>query len=216
MISPFLDDYGLTVAEFLERKARSSEATAWTYGKALGKLALCFEVESADVVADQVRAHKLDAYKALDKFVSYLIGQGLVPKTVVTYVTAASGFFRYEEIDVDPYRFKTRVEFPKNVEISIDRIPTRDEMKTILLASPPRTTAIISLVSTSGFRIGEVANLRIGNVDFTTGKLGLLSKNSKSRRNRISFVSQESLTFLKQYLGPRLKREPSDHTPLCV
>jgi integrase len=123
-------------------------------------------------------------------------------------VTAASGFFRYEEIDVDPYRFKTRVEFPKNVEISIDRIPTRDEMKTILLASPPRTRAIISLVSTSGFRIGEVANLRIGNVDFTTGKLGLLSKNSKSRRNRLSFVSQETLTFLKEYLGPRLKREP--------
>ena len=53
------------------------------------KFADCFDVQSADVVADHVKAHKLDAYKVLDKFVSYLIGQGLAPKTVITYVTAA-------------------------------------------------------------------------------------------------------------------------------
>ncbi len=64
------------------------------------KFAECFDVQSADVVADHVKAHELDAYKVLDKFVSYLIGQGLAPKTVITYVTAASGFLRYEEIDV--------------------------------------------------------------------------------------------------------------------
>jgi len=67
-------------------------------------------VESADVAADRVRAHMLDAYKALDKFVSYLIGQGFAPKTVVTYVTTTSEFFNYEEIDVDPYNIRTRVE----------------------------------------------------------------------------------------------------------
>ena len=48
------------------------------------KFADCFDVQSADAVADQIKAHKLDAYKALDKFVSYLIGQSLTPKTVIT------------------------------------------------------------------------------------------------------------------------------------
>jgi integrase len=198
----------LTSVEFLERKGRSSQATEYTYGKALRKFADCFDRQSADAVADQIKAHKLDAYKVLDKFVSYLIGQGLAPKTVITYVTAASGFLRYEEIDVDPYRFKTRVELPRKIEISIDRIPTRNEMKTILLASPSRTRALIALLATSGLRIGEAANLRIANIDFKMGKLTLLSKNSKSRRNRISFLSQEALTFMEEYLGPRLKREP--------
>jgi hypothetical protein len=55
------------------------------------KFADCFDVQSADVVADHVKAHKLDAYKVLDKFVSYLIGQGLEPKTVITWYRRAPG-----------------------------------------------------------------------------------------------------------------------------
>jgi len=174
VISLFLDDYGLTCAEFLKRKARSSAATSYTYGKALVKFAECFEVESADVVADQVKAHKLDAYKALDKFVSYLIGQGLALKSIIVYVNAATGFLRYEDVEIDSYKFKTKVELPKKIEVSIDRIPSREEMKTILLASPPRTRAIISSVASCGYRIGEAANLRISNIDFKTGKVSLL------------------------------------------
>jgi len=196
----------LTSVEFLERKARSSEATSYTYGKALAKFAKCFGVETADAVAEQLKAHKLDAYKTLDKFVSYLIGQGLAPKSVIVYTNAATGFLRFEDIEVDSYKFRTKVELPKKIEVSIDRIPTRAEMKTILLASSPRTRAIIALVASSGLRIGEAARLRITNIDYKTGKISLLSKNSKSRKNRISFVSQETLTFIREYLGPRMKR----------
>ena len=68
--------------EFLDGKGRSSEASSYTYGKAFVKFADCFGVQSADAVADQVKAHRLDAYKVLDKFVAYLIGQGFAPKTV--------------------------------------------------------------------------------------------------------------------------------------
>ena len=121
------------------------------------KLALCCEVKSADVVAEQVKAHKLDPYKTLDKFVSYLVDRGLAPKNVIVDVNTATGFLRYEDIEIDSYKFKTKVELPKKVELSIDRIPTRDEMKTIFLASSPRTRAIISLVSSCGFLVGKFA-----------------------------------------------------------
>jgi hypothetical protein len=72
----------LTATQFLERKCRSSAATGYTYEKAPVKFANCIEVQFADVAADQVNAHKLDAYKALDKFMSYLIEQGLALKSV--------------------------------------------------------------------------------------------------------------------------------------
>jgi hypothetical protein len=55
----------------------------------LAKFAKCF-----GVAADQVKAHGLDAYRALDKFVSYLIEQGLAPKSVIAYFNAAAGFLR--------------------------------------------------------------------------------------------------------------------------
>jgi hypothetical protein len=74
----------MTVAEFLERKSRRSEATKLTYGKAEEAFARCFKVESPDVVVAQVKAHKLDRYRALDKFVAYLLENGSAPKTVLT------------------------------------------------------------------------------------------------------------------------------------
>jgi hypothetical protein len=85
----------LTVAEFLERKARRSEATRVTYGKAEGAFARCFEVKSADILVERMKAHELDPYAVLDKFVSYLLANGSAPKTVLTYVTAIKGLDTY-------------------------------------------------------------------------------------------------------------------------
>jgi hypothetical protein len=78
----------LTVADFLDRKARRSEATKVTYGKAGEAFARCFGVKSAGVLVERMKAQNLNPYTALDKFVSYLLAIGSAPKTVLTYVTA--------------------------------------------------------------------------------------------------------------------------------
>ena len=93
----------MTVPEFLERKARRSDATKVTYSKADLAFAKCFGVESTDVVVHRVKAHRLDRYKALDKFVAYLLANGNAPKTVLTYL------FRYEEITLDNYPLRAKV-----------------------------------------------------------------------------------------------------------
>jgi hypothetical protein len=65
-----------------------------------------------------------------------LIHKNLKPherSTVVTYVTAVKGFLAYEGISLDSYKLRAKVELPANVEVSMDRIPTREELRMILL-----------------------------------------------------------------------------------
>jgi hypothetical protein len=106
-----------------------------TYSKDEQSFAHCFGVKSADIVVQRVKAHKLDKYKALDKFVGYLLNNGKAPKTVLVYVTAIKGLFRYEGIKLDNYDLHAKVELPPKVEVSMDRIPTRDEMRSMILNS---------------------------------------------------------------------------------
>ena len=189
--------------EFLERKARRSRYTAETYRKGLGKFAECFNAANSDEVIQQIQGGRLDPYKCLDKFISYLTGQALSPNSIVTYETAASGLMRYADVNLDPRRLRDKVEMPSKVEISIDRIPTREEIRQMLMTADLKTRALIGILATSGFRIGEAARLRVANIDFETGKLTLLSPKTKSRKNRVSFVSMETVQFIREYLRDR-------------
>jgi len=74
-----------------------------------------------------LKARKLDAYEALDKFVGYLLANGSAPKTVLTYTSAIKGLFRFEDITVDSQKLRDKVELPPKVEVSIDRIPPARE-----------------------------------------------------------------------------------------
>jgi integrase len=208
----------LTVVEFLERKARRSEATRVTYGKAEVAFARCFGVKSADILVERMKAHELDPYVALDKFVSYLLANASAPKTVLTYVTAIKGLLRYESIPLDSYQLRAKVELPPKVEVSIDRIPTREEIRNILLNSNRKTRALVGLLATSGLRIGEAAALRIGNLELLSNKITLMSSRTKSRRVRVSFITDETAGFIREYLSKRIDSKdqwlfPSDVDP---
>jgi integrase len=206
----------LTVAEYSERKARRSEATRITYSEAEAAFARCFKVRSADALVHRIKAHRLDAYKALDKFVSYLLANGSAPKTVLTYVTAIKGLMRYEGISLDNYQLRARVELPPKVEVSTDRIPTREQIRTILLNSNRRTRALISLLATSGLRVGEAAGLRAANLELLSNKVMLMSTRTKSRKTRVTFFTDETAGFIREYLRQRINRKdewlfPGDH-----
>ena len=93
----------------------------------------CFGVESADIVVSRIKARKLDAYEALDKFVGYLLTNGSAPKNRPNLHKHRQTLFRFEDIAVDSQKLRDKVELPPKVEVSIDRIPGREEMRSIIL-----------------------------------------------------------------------------------
>jgi integrase len=191
----------------LDRMGRWCASTRVGYGVALDQFADSFKVESADVLVARILSGELDAYVALERYLSDLAAKGLAPKTIRGYLTAVKGFLRHENVTVDDYQVRLKVGVPPNIESSLDRIPTREELRILVLDTNPRTRALISLLASSGLRIGEAANLHVSNLDLLNNKVTVMAARSKSRQTRITFISNETARFLSDYLRGRVDRK---------
>jgi integrase len=125
--------------------------------------------ENPDEVVSSIRSGKTDVYKALDNFVAFLMKEGFAPRTVWNYLSAARGFLRYEDVQVDQYKLRDKITLPPKMEVSVDRIPTSEELKKLLLEADLRLKAAVAILASSGMRIGELCNLRVCNIDFDKG-----------------------------------------------
>jgi integrase len=205
---------------YLDRVGRWSESTKVGYGIGCRLFAQCFgSPQDLDFLVARIRKGELDVYECLERYISNLAGKGLAPKTIRFYLTAVRGLLRHEGVVVDDYQVRSRVGVPPNVESSIDRIPTKEEMRLLVLDTNPRTRALIALLATSGLRIGEAANLRIGNLDLMKGRVTVVATRSKSRRTRVTFMSDEAVKLMRDYLRNRVDKKdewvfPDAYNPL--
>lgn len=190
--------------QFLERVGRWSELTRVAYGVSLGVFAKSFGVSQPDEIVAKIKVGELDVYDAFDKFTGILVARALAPKTIHMYVAAVKSYLRHEGVEVDNYQLRIRAGVPPNMETSLDRIPTHEELRRILLACNTRARALIALLASSGLRIGEAGNLRVGNLDLLGNKVTVVAARSKSRRTRVTFITDETARFLREYLGQRI------------
>jgi integrase len=179
-----------------------------SYGIAINSFAES-QGKSADVLVQEIKAGRLDLYRALDKYVADLDAQLLAPKTIHGYVSSERGLLKYEGVALDNYQMKTKVGLPPRIESSLDRIPTREELRLLVLNANPRTRALISLLATSGPRIGEAAGLRVGNVDFEKCQISVVAARTKSRATRLTLISTETVKFLRDYLKKHVEDKDS-------
>ena len=113
---------------------RRSEATKATYACGLNAFARCFDVQSVDPLIAGIKSGELDAYTALNKFVGSLTANGAAPKTIWIYVGAVKSLLDHEDVPLDRHKLR-KLELPATVEVSIDRIPTREELRGLMLNS---------------------------------------------------------------------------------
>ncbi|MBI2183771.1 MAG: site-specific integrase [Thaumarchaeota archaeon] len=194
--------------DYRERKARRSEKTAETYEGALRVWGRSLGYKDVDVVIEVIRDGKLDPYEALDKYIGYLVGKGKSPKTIRTYYGAVKGFLLSEGIPLDLARLKNRIVLPANYEVSMDRAPTQEELRSIVLRCGLRAKALVTLLASSGMRLGEATGLRVGDIDFTSKptSIRLQARFTKTRKGRTVYVTDETSGFLKEWLGDRIKQ----------
>lgn len=169
----------------------------------MDSFARCFRVQSVDLLTAKIKSSELDAYATLDKFVGWLAGNGAAPKTIWIYVGAVKSLLDHEGVLLDQRKLR-RVQLPAKVEVSIDRIPTREELRGLILNSGPGTRTLIALLTSSGLRIGEAGNLRIGNLELLSNRITVIANKTKSRRTRVGFITDETAGFIREYLGRRI------------
>lgn len=193
---------------YIDRLAIRSQKTAILYRNHIKLWAHSRSFTDPDKVIEDIKTRGLDPYVVLQEWVTHLHQRGKAPKTIHSTVSSIKGFLIDSDIDVSAEKVKSKVTMPKAYETSVDRAPTADEIRRVLLRSKLDTKAAITVMATSGLRIGELCSMRVSDIHFgekgEPSKITLRAAVTKSRRKRITFCSGEATEFLKEHLGGKV------------
>ena len=154
----------------------------------------------------QTKQEKFDVYAILRDFVVFLDKNNYKPKSITTRLTAIKGYLRFLGVKIYTEDCKHIIKIPKNIQESEVAL-TKEIILRVLRNAPPRLQTVILVLSSSGMRIGELVQLKLSDIDFTTTPttIRLRAQITKTRSARETFISAEATNSLKDYLTRTLK-----------
>lgn len=144
---------------------------------------------------------KQDPYKVLGEFVIYLDKLGKKPKSIKLWVGAAKGYLRHSGIKIYTEDFRQLVKLPK-VRRYREEPLTREIIARLMRNLTPKLQAAVLVAVASGIRIGELVQLKISDIDFSTKPttIRIRAETTKTRESREAYLTTEATNALKDYL----------------
>lgn len=185
-----------------------SQNTENTYLKGLSKFFIHNKIDNPDEFVEKVKGGALDPNETYRDFVVKLASSNLAPKSVAAWSSALKKFFAANGIEI------SRKVPIKVYNIHEDTLPSRDDLKKVLESSSLRTKVCVLLMSSAGLRIGELHQLKVGDVDLQKNPptLRIRATGAKERKGRITFITDETRKILEEYLS--LRNNPEADAPL--
>lgn len=200
---------------FLEKKLRISRSydTRHTYGtvvkRFIGFLRLQYNLDLEQLLRQLKETNEKDAIGVLDDFYTFLsndkiklTGRPLSNSTVKQYVIFAKEFLNHEGCHVYAEDLRQRFRLPR-ISTVYERGLTKEIINRLLRLSNRKLATIILLACSSGMRIGEIAQLRLADIDFTTNPVTILirKETTKTKETRITHITLEATKALQDYLA---------------
>ena len=159
--------------------------------------------------AEQTKLEKFDIYNVLRDYVIFLDKNNYKPKTITSRLAAIKGYMRFLGLKIYTEDCKHIIRVPKNIqepEVAL----TKELILRVLRNAPPRLQTVILVLSSSGMRIGELVQLKLSDIDFTTTPttIRLRAQITKTRHARETFITAEATNSIKDYLSRFLKWDP--------
>ena len=155
-------------------------------------------------------------YKNIRGYISYLYSIGKSNKTITRNISSLRSFFKYlvknNMIDNNPM---VLISNPKQ-DVLLPHYLTYDEVEKLLKATSKdnpydiRDNLIIELLYSTGIRVSELVNIKIGDIDFKNRSITIFGKGKKTR---IVFFGELCLNKLSKYLDIRnnIKKMDTDY-----
>ena len=207
--------------EFLD--LYSSKNTVFAYRSAIKKFLI--HVYGADFSTSELETYAakyIDEHRSAETmrkdiehfFVSI---KSSPPKTIMTTLPPINKFLYKNGALADQYFWRDLYDKVKSKEaLTRVEIPTKDELRNILMHLDMRGKTMTLILSSSGLRIGELMSLKLTDLDLKSDpvKVFISGAHTKSGRSRITFISSEAKLLLEQYLKERdeLYRHAQKHT----
>ena len=214
------------VADFLLTKSRKSKRTVLTFSFVIDYLNEFIQKNiekkyNIQTILPELKSGKEDIYKLLNDFVSYLQnntenGSNLSPATFNLYVSAAKSYFTFNDIDINPSKFKYRVSLPTVHREDEQPIDSTDIKEILHHCNNRRLKAYLLVLASGGMRASEALAIRECDIDFSginfkdltnlnDGKanpagIRIRKEYSKTRTERRIFISNEAARYLHEWV----------------
>lgn len=152
-------------------------------------------------LAKEITNENLNVYEVLREFVVYIDKQGYKPRSIRAYLSGVKGYLRYLGVRINTDDFRQIVKTPKAMTNHEKALTKEILIRLLRICHQKLQTSILVIVS-SGLRIGELVQLRLDDVDFTSTptKIRVRAETTKTRQGRETFISVEATKALKDYL----------------
>jgi len=144
----------------------------------------------------------LDVFDVLRKFVVHLDKSRKRPATIKLCLASVKGYLRHHRIKIYSEDFKQNVRLPKNSRIREEPM-TKEILVRLLHILPSKLQAAVLVGCASGMRIGEIVQLKIGDIDFGCKplRISIRAETTKTRETRETYLTSEAAIALKDYLS---------------
>ena len=209
-------DIDLRIDEYLERVFRISKSysTKRSYKGALNKFQRFLSKENTDLssLLKDLNEKKKDPIIILDSFYTYLSKENASKSTIAGYLCVTKDFLNFHGMHIYNEDVKRRFRTPKR-EVFYEEGLTKAKINRLLHSSPPKLQVAILLTCSSGLRIGEMVQLKLSDIDFSTTPTTIRARRetTKTRETRFTHITSEATKVLNDYLERTLPKT-SQHT----
>lgn len=156
---------------------------------------------SLEELLSKINNKEMDVYQVLKDFVVFQDKSGLKPRTIHVSVHGVNGFLRNEGIKIYSEDFKQFVKMPRKLKVQETPL-TKEIIHRLLRNVSPKLHAVILVAVSTGMRIGELVQITINDIDFSSQptKIKLKAEITKTGTSREVFLTNEATLALKDYL----------------
>ena len=202
------------IEHYLEKKFRISHsfATKSVYRAALKKFTefarVCYNF-SFEQLLNQIIKKNFDPLDVLDEYYTFLSSyktktkrNGYSSEAINQYIRVAKDFLNHQGCKIYNEDMKMKFRLPKRIS-GYKRGLTREAINRVIRFANPKLATIILIACSSGMRIGEIIQLKLSDVDFTTAPttITIRGPTTKTRETRLTHISSEAANSLNDYLA---------------
>jgi len=197
------------IDQYLERIYRISKSfsSKRSYLVSLNKFQKFLATKNKDLsqILYELKDKQHDPIVLLDEFYTFMSQQNLKSSTIAGYLSVAKDFLNFHEMHIYTEDLKQKFRTPKR-EVFYEEGLTKGILNRLLHNSSPKLQVAILIACSSGIRIGEMVQLRLPDIDFTTNPttIRIRRETTKTRETRFTHITTEVSKTLSDYITQNL------------
>ena len=210
IISRFLDDKFTISRSFQTRLAYSKGIN-----KFLEFLTKRYNLDLMRFLSQVKETKQIDPIESLAEYRVFLTKyprkggkNGYSNITIRSYFSVAKELLNRQGCKIYQEDLRQRIT-PLKITRTYEKGLTREIINRILRLAHPKLAAAILMACSGGFRLGEIVQLRLSDVDFRKNptEVTIRAATTKTRQTRITCISSEATTALNDFISKSLEKE---------